>query len=372
VRLLARSLFTIVARIIEVFDLEPVALLRSASASASVEDDRASQLSWSTSFVSGSMQLQSMVSPSDAVVAATADAPRKTMLLRARSGKLTTTTGAGDAHRFLVSRSKSIRQQLSLRWPGAAGNHLIGCVVMDPSRSPGRDGWNHADDAAHLPLSFSYVSSAGGADDDFSGSGIISFHSQAAAGGGDARRRPSTTTTSVFHSSSRDMVTHPPESSLGAAALALHYANLIMFIEKLAASPLHICPDDRDALYGMLTDRVRASLRARLRPAAGTPCDDPVLAAEWSDTVRRILAWLAPLAHNMVRWQAERNFEQRNVASGDDATVLLLQTLHFADQRKTEAAVTELLVGLNYMWRHETDLEAKVRLESAAGRRRQR
>jgi hypothetical protein len=98
----------------------------------------------------------------------------------------------------------------------------------------------------------------------------------------------------------------------------------------------------------------------------------PVLAAEWSDTVRRILAWLAPLAHNMVRWQAERNFEQRNVASGDDATVLLLQTLHFADQRKTEAAVTELLVGLNYMWRHETDLEAKVRLESAAGRRRQR
>ncbi|XP_066355717.1 uncharacterized protein [Miscanthus floridulus] len=363
VRLLARSLFTIVARIIEVFDLEPVALLLSASSSVVVDDDsRASRLSWGTSFV------QSMVYPSDA-----ADAPRK-MLLRARSGKVTT-TGAGDARRFVMSRSKSLRQQLSLRWP-AAGKHLIGCVVMDPSRSPGRDGWIHADDAAHLPLSFSYVSSAGSAADDFSGgSGIISFHSQAAAaGGGDARRRLWTTpTTSVFHSSSRDVVTHPPESSLGAAALALHYANLIMFIEKLAASPLHICPDERDALYGMLTDRVRASLRERLRPAHAAPCDDPVLAAESSDTVRRILAWLAPLAHNMVRWQAERNFEQRSVASGGDgATVLLLQTLHFADQRKTEAAVTELLVGLNYTWRHGTDLEAKVSLESAAGQRRQR
>jgi hypothetical protein len=384
VRLIGRSLFTVVARIIEVFDLEPVARLLSASASASLEDDdeeeassKASRLSWSASFVSGSMQLQSMVYPSDAV-AADADAPRKTVRLRARSGKVTTTgPGAGDARRFLMSRRKSLGQQLSVRWP-AAGKYLIGCVVMGSSG-----------DAAHLPVSFSYVSSAAGSvdddgdDGDFSSSGIVSFHSQAAeaGGGGDAR---TTTTTSVFDASSRDVVTHPPESSLGAAALALHYANLIMFIEKLAASPLDICPDDRDALYGMLTARLRASLRARLRPSPAAPapapaparccCDDPVLAAEWSDTVRRILAWLAPLAHNMVRWETERNFEQRNVASGGDGggTVLLLQTLHFADQRKTEAAVTELLVGLDYMWRHGTDIEAKVRLESKAGRRKLR
>ncbi|OQU78706.1 hypothetical protein SORBI_3008G034000 [Sorghum bicolor] len=363
VRLIGRSLFTVVARIIEVFDLEPVARLLSASASASLEDDdeeeassKASRLSWSASFVSGSMQLQSMVYPSDAV-AADADAPRKTVRLRARSGKVTTTgPGAGDARRFLMSRRKSLGQQLSVRWP-AAGKYLIGCVVMGSSG-----------DAAHLPVSFSYVSSAAGSvdddgdDGDFSSSGIVSFHSQAAeaGGGGDAR---TTTTTSVFDASSRDVVTHPPESSLGAAALALHYANLIMFIEKLAASPLDICPDDRDALYGMLTARLRASLRARLRPSPAAPapaparccCDDPVLAAEWSDTT-------------------ERNFEQRNVASGGDGggTVLLLQTLHFADQRKTEAAVTELLVGLDYMWRHGTDIEAKVRLESKAGRRKLR
>jgi hypothetical protein len=159
------------------------------------------------------------------------------------------------------------------------------------------------------------------------------------------------------------VLANAPEASLGGAALALHYANLIIFIERLAVAPHHICSDERDELYGMLTHRVRASLRTRLGPfAKTTPCD-PILAAEWADTVRRVLAWLAPLAHNMLRWHAERSFEQRDVASS--AGVLLLQTLHFADRGRTEAAVTELLVGLNYLWRSGKELEENAKLESA-------
>jgi hypothetical protein len=49
----------------------------------------------------------------------------------------------------------------------------------------------------------------------------------------------------------------------------------------------------------MLTDRVWAFLRARLRPAfarVATPCDAPSSPLSG----RRILAWLAPLTHNMV------------------------------------------------------------------------
>jgi hypothetical protein len=336
VRLLARSVFTIVARIVAVFGLEPT----SVSISSSMDDDsnsKVSRLSWSSSFVSSSMQ--SVVYPSEVVAA---DTPRR--MLRARSGKTT----SGDARRFLMSRSKSLRQQL--KWP-AAGRHLVGCVLMG-SNSPVRGRWIHGD--ADLPLGLSYISAASNDDDYYSS---INFQPQADR---HSNARPST---AVFESSRHGLLINAPATSLGGAALALHYANLIMFIEKLAVSPHYICSDERDDLYGMLTDSIRASLRARLKPfaARGTPCD-PVLAAEWSDTVQMILGWLAPLAHNMIRWQAERNFEQRNVASS--AGVLLLQTLHFADTRKTEAAVTELLVGLNYLWRFGRELDARAKLES--------
>lgn len=343
VRLLARSLFTIVARIIEVFDLD-YAVDEEETASS-----RASRLSWGSSFVSGSMH---MVYPSDVVVAGT-DAPR-TVLRRARSGK---TTAAATGSKSHMSRSKSLRQQL--RWPAAAGKHLIGCVVVTGSSRPqGRDGW--------IPQSFSYVS-----DDDSSGAGIISFHSL-----GDGRPPPPPPTTTSVFDASRDALAHPPEASLGGAGLALHYANLIMFIERLAAAPHHIRADERDALYGMLTGSLRASVGARLRPSAAAAAD-PAL---WADTVRRTLAWLAPLARNTARWQAERSFGQRSVApcgggGGAAAAVLLLQTLHFADRGKTEAAVTDLLVGLNYVWRHgAAELDAKLGLgsESAAGRGRRR
>ncbi|XP_039798366.1 uncharacterized protein LOC120663567 [Panicum virgatum] len=320
VRLLARSLFTIVTRVVEVFDLqlEPTSI----SISSSMDDDsKVSRLSWSSSFVSTSTH--SMVYPSDVVAA---DAPRR--MLRARSGK----AAVGDARRFLMSRSKSLKQ---LRWP-AAGRHLMGCVVMGESNSPVGGGWINGD--TELPLSFSYISAA--SNDDYS-----SVHFQPQSQADRANAKPST---AVFESSG-NVLTTAPETSLGGAALALHYANLIMLIEKLAISPVHISSDERDDLYGMLTGSIRASLRARLKPFAKSPPCDPILAAEWSDTVQRILGWLAPLAHNMIRWQAERNFEQRNVASS--ASVLLLQTLHFADRSKTEAAVTELLVGLNYLWR---------------------
>lgn len=33
--------------------------------------------------------------------------------------------------------------------------------------------------------------------------------------------------------------------------------------------------------------------------------------------------------------------------------MLLVHTLYFANQRKTEATITELIVGLQYMWKYE-------------------
>ncbi|GJN28320.1 hypothetical protein PR202_gb16429 [Eleusine coracana subsp. coracana] len=355
VRLLARSLFTIVARVIEVFDLEPAATNFSDSIDSSSSKVSSRISSWSGSFVGPSVQSMSTVYPSDDV-----SEPRQAVRMqRARSGKLV--AAGGDARRFLMSRSRSLKQQL-INWPGAAGKHLIGCVVVTgSSRSPSTTTGGGA--GGDLPLSFSYVSASPVSTDEFySGINLQSFQADH-----HRHRNPRLrTTTSVFDVSCHDVLRNAPETTLGGAALALHYAHLIIFIDRLAVAPHHICADERDELYGMLTDTIRSSLRARLRPLlAKTNNNMVVRAAEWADTVRETLGWLAPLAHNMVRWQAERNFEQRsNVASGGGG-VLLLQTLHFADRRKTEAAVTEVLVGLDYLWRSGRELEAKnARVES--------
>ncbi|KAI9092474.1 hypothetical protein K1719_027602 [Acacia pycnantha] len=154
----------------------------------------------------------------------------------------------------------------------------------------------------------------------------------------------------------------PPETTLGAAALALHYANLIIVMEKMIKSPQLVGVDARDDLYSMLPNSIRSSLRRRLK-GVGFSASDPVLAGEWSEALGRILGWLSPLAHNMIKWQSERSFEQQNSSLMPKTNVLLLQTLFFANKEKTEAAITELLVGLNYIWRFEREMTAKALFE---------
>ncbi|OIV90714.1 hypothetical protein TanjilG_15100 [Lupinus angustifolius] len=150
----------------------------------------------------------------------------------------------------------------------------------------------------------------------------------------------------------------PPPSTLGAAALALHYANLIIVMEKMIKSPHLVGEDARDDLYAMLPSSIRLALRARLR-GVGFCASDPVLAGEWSDALWKILGWLLPLAQNMIKWQNERSFEHQNLVVAK-TNVLLLQTLFFSNKDKTEAAITELLVGLNYIWRFEREITAKA------------
>ncbi|GAB2222087.1 hypothetical protein Drorol1_Dr00013286, partial [Drosera rotundifolia] len=154
-----------------------------------------------------------------------------------------------------------------------------------------------------------------------------------------------------------------PSSTLGAAALALHYANLIIVMEKMVRSPQLVGEAARDDLYAMLPSSIRSSLRSRLR-GVGFSASDPVLAREWKDALARILGWLSPLAHNMIKWQSERSFEQHSFVMVPKTNVLLLQTLYFANKEKTEAAITELLVGLNYICRFERQMmNAKTLLE---------
>ncbi|CAM8927235.1 unnamed protein product [Rhodiola kirilowii] len=168
---------------------------------------------------------------------------------------------------------------------------------------------------------------------------------------------------SIF--SSKQMFLNTPPETLGGAALALHYANVIIVIEKLVASPHLIGHDARDDLYDMLPVSIRNSLRERLKPyskslASSSICDT-VLAGQWNAAMSSILEWLAPLAHSTIKWQTERSMEQQNFTP--KTNMLLVQTLYFANQEKTEAAITELLVGLNYIWRFGRELNAKALLD---------
>ncbi|XP_027352486.1 uncharacterized protein LOC113863198 [Abrus precatorius] len=144
--------------------------------------------------------------------------------------------------------------------------------------------------------------------------------------------------------------------TLGDAALALRYANMIALIERVVSSPHPIDLETRDDLYNMLPTSIRTALRAKLKCHAKSKSSsihhDANLAAEWNMVLVRILEWLAPLAHNTIRWHSERNFEKENTTL--IANILLVQTLYFANQAKTEAAMIDLLVGLNHVCRIDT------------------
>ncbi|KAL5139169.1 hypothetical protein HKD37_10G029160 [Glycine soja] len=161
---------------------------------------------------------------------------------------------------------------------------------------------------------------------------------------------------STFGPQSRLSVYAPP-STLGGCALALHYANVITVMEKLLRYPHLVGEEARNNLYQMLPTSLRLSLKGKLKSyVKNLAIYDAPLAHDWKVTLDGILKWLAPLAHNMIRWQSERNFEQHQIVSRTN--VLLFQTLYFADKDKTEEAICQLLMGLNYICRYEQQQNA--------------
>ncbi|KAL2506626.1 Protein of unknown function (DUF668) [Abeliophyllum distichum] len=154
-----------------------------------------------------------------------------------------------------------------------------------------------------------------------------------------------------FGPKSRLMVYAPP-STVGGSAIAMRYANVIIVIEKLLRYPHLVGEEARDDLYQMLPASLRKTLKIKLKSyVKDLAIYDAPLAHDWKERLNEMLKWLAPLAHNMIRWQSERNFEQQQIVTRTN--VLLIQTLYFADREKMEAAICQILVGLNYICRYE-------------------
>ncbi|WJX84745.1 hypothetical protein P8452_67286 [Trifolium repens] len=161
----------------------------------------------------------------------------------------------------------------------------------------------------------------------------------------------------------------PTSFTLGDMALAIHYANTIVLIEKMASLPHSIDLKARDDLYNMLPTSIKNVLRDKLKCQAkskSSTVHDADLATKWRPILEQILEWLAPLAHNTISLHSERNFEKEHTTV--NGNILPVQTLYYANQAKTEAAMIDLLVGLNYVCRIETKVGMKDRMEFASSR----
>lgn len=146
-------------------------------------------------------------------------------------------------------------------------------------------------------------------------------------------------------------------STIGGSGLALRFANVVIIIEKLLMYPHLVGEEARDDLYFLLPTNLRTLLKTSLKSfKEDLAIYDGSLAHDWKGRLDQILQWLAPLAHNMIKWLNERNIEQQQIVKRTN--VLLLQTLYFADRVKTEEVLCEVLVGLNYICHYEHQHDA--------------
>ncbi|KAK7292926.1 hypothetical protein RJT34_15784 [Clitoria ternatea] len=146
-----------------------------------------------------------------------------------------------------------------------------------------------------------------------------------------------------------------PPSTVGGAGLSTRYANMILLMERCAHA-MAIGDDVRVVLYEMLPERLREKLSVKLKHEwlewekleKGKDEGLSGVVMRWRETVEKKMEWLSPVAHNMVRWQAERNLEKQKFDTRP--TVLLLQTLHYSDLQKVEEATVEVLIGLSCLY----------------------
>ncbi|CAI9098277.1 OLC1v1034897C1 [Oldenlandia corymbosa var. corymbosa] len=143
-------------------------------------------------------------------------------------------------------------------------------------------------------------------------------------------------------------------STVGGCGLALRYANVILMAEKCLYSGESVDPETRQSMYEMLPENLKSLVKSKLsKNVKGTEHDES-LASGWREALKEILGWLAPMADDTVQWHLERNPDKMKFDA--KPPVLLLQTLHFSDKEKTEAAIVEVLVSLSCILRHENRL----------------
>ncbi|KAG5542449.1 hypothetical protein RHGRI_022101 [Rhododendron griersonianum] len=152
---------------------------------------------------------------------------------------------------------------------------------------------------------------------------------------------------------------------LGAAGLALHYANVINQIDNIVSRPTSLPPNMRDQLYHGLPNSVKIALRTRCQPVdVNEELTIPQIKAEMEKT----LQWLVPVATStskygklecqlgfshlsallMLAYENKQYFLIEFSKKGaTQTTVIRLQTLYHADKQKTDMCILELAIWLH-------------------------
>ncbi|CAH9120577.1 unnamed protein product [Cuscuta epithymum] len=143
---------------------------------------------------------------------------------------------------------------------------------------------------------------------------------------------------------------------LGAAGLALHYANLITKIDNIASCPTPLPSNMRDTLYNGLPSSVKASLRSQLQSYGDTKEEltIPHIKAE----MEKVLTWLLPVAtdttksHQGFGWVGEWANTWSTCGKKENSQIsnlIRLQTLYHADKSKMDAYILELVTWLHWL-----------------------
>ncbi|CAI9266601.1 unnamed protein product [Lactuca saligna] len=141
---------------------------------------------------------------------------------------------------------------------------------------------------------------------------------------------------------------------LGAAGLALHYANIITQIDTLVTRSSSVPPSTRDALYQGLPPTIKSAIRSKI--LSFHPKEEltiPEIKAEMEKT----LQWIVPFATNTTKahhgfgWVGEwaNTGSEMNRKTSYPTDSLRIETLHHADKQKTEECILELVVWLHHL-----------------------
>ncbi|KAJ6798360.1 Uncharacterized protein M6B38_211565 [Iris pallida] len=144
------------------------------------------------------------------------------------------------------------------------------------------------------------------------------------------------------------------QQRLGAAGLALHYANIITQIDTLVSRSSSVPPNTRDSLYQGLPPTIKSALRSRLQLfEVKEEITAPQIKAEMEKTLR----WLVPIATNTTKahhgfgWVGEwaNTGTELNRKPPGHSDLIRIETLHYANKETTEACILDLVVWLHHL-----------------------